>query len=200
MFELTTYDPRPVDIWSLAIIFCCMTLRRFPWKMAQLSDNSYKLFVSTPNTERPKRVMEHANRSTGDLHDSVKEDRRRLGPSEPVTREPSNSETPTSHHHGHHHHGESNRVPSTPDTEKSEGVSQQPIKGPWRLLRLLPRETRHIIGRMLEVDPNKRATMEEILADKWIASCAVCWAEGEHVVHAPGHEHTLVVGTAPTTS
>lgn len=28
----SNYDPRFVDIWSIAIIYCCMTLRRFPWK------------------------------------------------------------------------------------------------------------------------------------------------------------------------
>lgn len=46
VYDLSKYDPQPTDIWSLAIIFCCMTLRRFPWKAPRISDNSYKLFVS----------------------------------------------------------------------------------------------------------------------------------------------------------
>lgn len=25
-----TYDPRPVDIWSIAIMYCCMVLKKFP--------------------------------------------------------------------------------------------------------------------------------------------------------------------------
>lgn len=74
---------------------------------------------------------------------------------------------------------------------------QQTIKGPWRLLRLLPRETRHIIGRMLEVDPRRRATMEEILADRWVATSPVCrQEEGGRVIRAEGHEHTLEPGSA----
>ena len=40
------YDPRPVDIWSVAIIFACMILKKFPWKVPKLRDNSFKLFCS----------------------------------------------------------------------------------------------------------------------------------------------------------
>lgn len=40
------YDPRPVDVWSAAIIYCCMMLKKFPWKVPKLSDNSFKLFAS----------------------------------------------------------------------------------------------------------------------------------------------------------
>ncbi|CDK25682.1 unnamed protein product [Kuraishia capsulata CBS 1993] len=39
-----SYDPQFVDIWSIAIIYCCMTLRRFPWKAPKQSDPSFKLF------------------------------------------------------------------------------------------------------------------------------------------------------------
>lgn len=28
-----SYNPQPVDLWSIAIIYCCMTLKRFPWKI-----------------------------------------------------------------------------------------------------------------------------------------------------------------------
>lgn len=42
----TKYDPRPVDIWSCAIIYCCMVLKKFPWKVPKLSDNSFKMFAS----------------------------------------------------------------------------------------------------------------------------------------------------------
>lgn len=42
----TKYDPRPVDIWSVAIIFACMILKKFPWKIPKLRDNSFKLFCS----------------------------------------------------------------------------------------------------------------------------------------------------------
>ena len=43
-----TYDPRKTDVWSVAIIFMCMVLRRFPWTIPDpKSDPSYKAFVTT---------------------------------------------------------------------------------------------------------------------------------------------------------
>jgi len=42
-----TYDPRKTDVWSLAIIFLCMVLRRFPWKIPDpKTDPSFKAFVA----------------------------------------------------------------------------------------------------------------------------------------------------------
>ena len=76
-----------------------------------------------------------------------------------------------------------------------EPVVKKPevIKGPWRLLRLLPRETRHIIGRMLEIDPRKRATMAEILDDPWVANTIICRQDIDtgKVIAGPSHTHTL---------
>ncbi|KAB5595281.1 kinase-domain containing protein [Ceratobasidium theobromae] len=42
------YDPRKTDVWSIAIIFMCMVLRRFPWKIPDPKvDPSYKSFVQS---------------------------------------------------------------------------------------------------------------------------------------------------------
>lgn len=42
------YDPRLTDVWSVAIIFMCMILRRFPWKLPDIkTDASYRLYVSS---------------------------------------------------------------------------------------------------------------------------------------------------------
>lgn len=116
----------------------------------------------------------------------------------------------------HHHHNEqsgaslpepsgeveASQTPKSP-WARSEGANVKPevIKGPWRLLRLLPRESRHIIGRMLEIDPKGRATIEEMLEDPWVATTPVCQQlEGGEVIKAPGHTHTLEPGTADTPS
>lgn len=69
---------------------------------------------------------------------------------------------------------------------------QEVIKGPWRLLRILPRESRWIIGRMLKPNPKDRATLEEVLTDDWVVSIKVCrQEESGKVIKAPGHEHVL---------
>ncbi|KAI9826063.1 MAG: serine/threonine protein kinase [Thelocarpon impressellum] len=225
VYDQKKYDPQPVDIWSLAIIFCCMTLRRFPWKVPRTTDASYKLFVSTPNMtpERPK--------SMADLPSA---DRRGEGGSPSPSRQVSEESTSgTAHHRQHRHHDstqpvaesepasrtdrpgehrQSSERPASRQTIKEGSViregtvakdgtvvkegapSKEPsvIKGPWRLLRLLPRESRTIIGHMLEVDPKKRATLEAVLADPWVANNPFCHQEdGGLVVRAPGHIHTL---------
>ena len=42
-----SYDPRKSDVWSVAIIFLCMVLRRFPWKIPDSkTDPSFKAFIA----------------------------------------------------------------------------------------------------------------------------------------------------------
>jgi len=42
------YDPRKTDVWSVAIIFMCMLLRRFPWKIPDAkADPSFRAFVNS---------------------------------------------------------------------------------------------------------------------------------------------------------
>ncbi|KAI9713074.1 MAG: serine/threonine protein kinase [Bogoriella megaspora] len=207
VYDNAKYDPQPTDIWSLAIIFACMTLRRFPWKAPRISDNSYRLFIAPAD---PAQQAADTRRATEQA-----EERRRQ--SEPNTGDDDSKSVASSHHHRHHHHhhhshqdganaepeSHTNGAASRPDlssqpTEKNNpqaAQNAQTIKGPWRLLRLLPRESRHIIGRMLEVDPKKRASLDEILQDKWVSSAPVCSQEiNGQVIRAGNHEHTLEPG------
>lgn len=165
VYDERKYDPQPADIWSLAIIFCCMSLRRFPWKMPRVTDNSFKLFAATPTPgtemKRPSETPA-PSKSTGDLNTPARDSVADGADSKPAN--------------------------PVPEVEKKPEV----IKGPWRLLRLLPRESRHIIGRMLELDPKQRATMAEVLEDPWISGTTICRQDvGGAVTRAPGHEHTL---------
>ncbi|KAH3680599.1 hypothetical protein WICPIJ_008219 [Wickerhamomyces pijperi] len=121
------YDPRPVDVWSIAIMFCCMVLRRFPWKAPKQTDNSFKLFSTVPeiNPENP----EHKSRS----------------------------------------------------------------KGPYRLMRLLPHASRPIIAEMLQLDPLKRASMEDILKDEWFQGIEECHVLQDGNFSSPeNHKHHLI--------
>lgn len=126
-------------------------------------------------------------------------DQKRGSQSEPASRNPSGATDDTGdseHKHHHHHHNEDDKVKSDPvtrqPTQNDPNPSQATIKGPLRLLRLLPRETRHIIGRMLELDPRKRADMDEILQDPWVQNSLVCRQEEDGVIiKAPNHTHHL---------
>jgi serine/threonine protein kinase len=199
---MSKYDPQPTDIWSIAIIFCCMSLRRFPWKAPRVSDNSYKLFVAPPN-DGPKPITQ-TSKSATDLASEAREDGSKAGAqSEPASRRPSDQSTSTHNHHHHRKDGtqsESVTNDGRPASSAANGTNKeqqapQVITGPWRLLRLLPRESRHIIGRMLELDPKKRATLEEIHADKWVQNAQVCsQEEGGRLIRMDTHEHTLEPG------
>ncbi|KAK5780296.1 uncharacterized protein PWA37_000814 [Arxiozyma heterogenica] len=48
-FSSDEYDPSKVDVWSLAIIYCCMILKRFPWKKPCANDPSFKNFLMPDN-------------------------------------------------------------------------------------------------------------------------------------------------------
>ena len=192
VYDNAKYDPQPTDIWSLAIIFACMSLRRFPWKAPRMSDNSYKLFASAPSPGTPggPELPKERSKSATDLDSPFADDRR-------------SSEPGHVHSHHHHHHGDG----ATSGDQKSPGATepgprldapkQEVIKGPWRLLRLLPRETRTIIGKMLEINPKNRATLDELTSDPWTTESPVCQqVEGERVIRAGTHTHTLEPGSS----
>lgn len=127
-----------------------------------------------------------ANRRSMTPH-THRDDSKRGTQSEPASRNPT----------GHQEAGSQSAEQSQPASRQSTNSSgeQGTIKGPMRLLRLLPRETRHIIGRMLELDPRKRATMDEVLADPWVQNALVCRQEDAGTVfRAPGHSHALQPG------
>lgn len=97
-------------------------------------------------------------------------------------------------------HTDESSASSTKSTER-KGSQQTSMKGPWRLLRLLPRDSRHIIGRMLEVNPANRATLDDMLADRWCVETPFCSQEDNgQVIRAEGHEHVLEPGSGSDTT
>ncbi|KAK6957665.1 hypothetical protein Daesc_000452 [Daldinia eschscholtzii] len=196
VYDERKYDPQAVDIWSLAIIFCCMSLRRFPWKVPRLSDNSYKLFAAEPSPGHDPKKLILPSRSTNDLTSIpqrdifAEDDGKQQGskPTEPST--PSSNGATTGAGNG----GSNSTSTGTNGQEKKEV-----IRGPWRLLRLLPRESRHIIGRMLTIDPKKRAQMPEILEEPWVSDTVICRQIGHgQVIHADDHTHVLEPPAPPS--
>ncbi|KAM0472006.1 hypothetical protein ACHAPX_008953 [Trichoderma viride] len=186
VYDSKEYNAEEVDIWSLAIIFCCMTLRRFPWKIPRMTDNSYKLFAATPTPGHdPGKLLRP--KSTNDLS------------SVPAREFLADDDGKSQRSMGHKRNDSTDSQAVGPDTPKLPipGVSvpdrsKEVVRGPWRILRLLPRESRHIIHRMLDVNPKSRARMGEILDEPWIADTVICQQldSGEHVP-ARDHKHVL---------
>ncbi|CCK70792.1 serine/threonine protein kinase NPR1 KNAG_0F01240 [Huiozyma naganishii CBS 8797] len=157
------YDPRPVDVWSTAIIFACMILKKFPWKIPKLRDNSFKLFCSGRNCDSLSTL---------------------------VTRTP---EPPS------YDNLESSNHASGKQSQHSSHNSIDPNNpniGPQRLLHSLPEESQHIIGRMIDLAPACRSTIDEIMDDPWIKSIDMCHVVANKlkptVVSGQDHTHTQV--------
>ncbi|KAF9889417.1 serine/threonine protein kinase [Aspergillus nanangensis] len=217
VYDEKKYDPRPTDVWSLAIIFCCMTLRRFPWKQPRVSDNSYRLFVSTPTPGTPVPDSDpkrhRAVKSTPNLPSAAHDSQQTQASEKPGSSTTSSKQAPPKMEENHtpesptdtkdcdsQKNGSINKptrttskeAPPLPASAQSAGPRPEVIKGPWRLLRLLPRESRYIIGRMLKVSVKDRATLDDVLTDEWVRNINACQQEvsGE-LIKAPGHTHVL---------
>lgn len=190
VYEERKYDPTAVDIWSLAIIYCCMTLRRFPWKVPRMTDNSYKLFASDPTPGHdPKKLVLPPNKSMSALSETPQRDMFAGDEDKAKAEQASNK---SQHDKPRESLTTENPGSSTASTAAAGEKPKEIIRGPWRILRLLPRESRHVIGRMLEIDPKKRAKMPEILEDVWVSNTVICrQVEPGRVIKAEGHTHIL---------
>lgn len=193
-----TYDPRLADIWSLAIIFLCMMLLRFPWKIADPNaDPNFRTFVEihpelrcniTQNdeSEQPQPLSE-SNENTQlklqtlfgegnmkDLHirtateagyittqeggDTNEQNAAEMVPMSPVDSvhereqrdEPEPADTSVCESDAHPARG--NEELNEPDCRAQES-----------LFRQIPRESRRCISRMLALQPEMRATLDDLL-------------------------------------
>ncbi|ODV76892.1 Pkinase-domain-containing protein [Suhomyces tanzawaensis NRRL Y-17324] len=140
------YDPRHADVWSVAVVFSCMILKRFPWKIPKVSDPSYRSFAGIEDIQDKKPVHE----SLSDL-----------------------------------------------SLTTSSSSVKKVARGPDRLLRLLPAESRELIRNMLTIDPTKRYLMDEVVEDEFFKSIKHCHTvhdlHGKASVFKPdNHKHHLV--------
>lgn len=166
------YDPRPVDVWSVAIIFCCMMLKKFPWKVPKVIDNSFKLFATRPdgmslNDCLIKEPEPSGLSSVAALKDAI-----------------NNVESPK----------------PQPDADLGNAHTSNEV-GAGRLLFALPEDCRTLIGRMVDLAPACRISVEECFEDSWLKSISMCTVEERinidglvnyQVEKGLDHEHTVV--------
>lgn len=150
--------------------------------MPRLSDNSYKLFAADPSPGHDPQKLILPSRSTNDLSNIPQRDI--FSEEDGKQQRPKGADPPAT---------------STANTDGTSQDKKEVIKGPWRLLRLLPRESRHIIGRMLTIDPKKRAQMPEILEEPWVSDTIICrQVDHGQVIHAEDHTHVLEPPAPPS--
>lgn len=172
------YDPRPVDVWSAAIIYCCMILKKFPWKVPKLTDNSFKMFASRPD---PIPLSEMLKKTPATMAEGSYNSDLAAAAAEAAQNSPK---------------------PVSKDSASPAGNPHTSTEaGPGRLLLALPEDCRKLIGRMVELAPACRITIEECFKDEWLASVNMCTVEEQfhadgtntfEVVKADDHDHTQV--------
>lgn len=187
------YDPRPVDIWSAAIIYSCMTLRKFPWKVPKLTDQSFKLFATRGDGSEPLNsvLKRTADTPLATIPDEEKkpglEDLHISSPPLPPKDEQPKTNGQKHQHHNHHN----NQKRKKPETKLASGEA--------RLLNALPEYSRPLIGKMVNLAPALRCTIDEIFEDKWLDGIDECYeddVEGEddtkRLFRGKDHTHTEV--------
>lgn len=165
------YDPRPVDVWLAAIIYCCMMLKKFPWKVPKLSDNSFKLFATRGESMPLQEVLKQ---TPADY------------PQSPTSLESVQENLATVN------------LDNTTSTDGKAHTSTE--TGAGRLLNALPEECRPLIGRMVELPPACRISIDDCFKDPWLLLVSMCTVEentefGEpryYVQSCSNHDHTQV--------
>lgn len=145
-----------------------------------MTDNSFKLFAAVPTPGHDPKKLVAPCRSTNDLtsipaRDFLNEDEGR-GRSRPEQKDD----------------GDTSQAASAAQPSSTSGEKKETIRGPWRILRLLPRESRHIVSRMLDIDPKTRARMDEILQEPWVADTVIC-QQFDHGQIVPAEDHTHIL-------
>lgn len=150
-----------------------------------MTDSSFKMFAAEPTPGHdPSRLIGGHAKSTSDLATTRSRD---FLPAEEKKDHP-----PHSQHHTQQQEKTAPKVDAAATAKSGGEPRREHIRGPWRILRLLPRESRHIIHRMLDLNPKTRATMEQILEEGWVADTVICQQlENGVVIPAEDHEHVL---------
>ena len=188
-----TYDPRPVDIWSVAIIYCCMVLKKFPWKIPKLSDASFKAFASRePGVtfgELLKRLPEPPSYNLKE--DDILEE----------NEENENEEIIEAKVDDIVDSKESTTTSSTPGKDSTgEAKHTSNLLGEDRLLGALSNEVRPLISKMVRLAPACRIDIESCFLDPWLSNIQMCTMIDENgeqsnhgkLIPANDHEHTQV--------
>lgn len=204
-----------------------MSLRRFPWKVPRLSDNSYKLFAAEPTpghdpkkltlagksgsvaakaeaedepnaetTEKakegnPKQEIEESSDKKDATDEKVKVTETDIKP-ETAEKAEKDDYAEKDEHDKDHKKEAGDKPTEAPKTEDKPAEKREVIRGPWRILRLLPRESRHVIGGMLAIDPKERIKMADLIKDPWVADTVICrQIEPSRIIRSNTHTHIL---------
>jgi serine/threonine protein kinase len=224
------YDPRLVDVWLVAIIYFCMVLKRFPWKVPKLTDASYRLFAELESGAPPPSDSAAPPPSDSAAPQPPSDSAAPQPPSDSAAPQPPSDSAAPQPPSGSADADDSgglvagvqkmlNTDGDAPQikielAQKEDGVANgdtagsagaagaagagarhhqlSKVRGPDRLLRILPSASRPLIRGMLAIDPQKRLLIEDVVRDPFFVSIQMCTQHGDTFVPAKDHLHHLV--------
>lgn len=163
------YDARLVDIWACGIVYYCLHFQEMPWRVAQTSDALYATYAQACTSHPLK-----------DAHSQVVKD----------THSVSSATTHSSRDHTKEPHTSTSSLSSSRERER-EREREKEMFYPATISNLSPRACRSLIRRMLEPDPKKRTSIEEVMTHSWVVGIEVC-----HSMEEPKHVHSHAVAQA----
>ncbi|ODV61631.1 Pkinase-domain-containing protein [Ascoidea rubescens DSM 1968] len=187
------YDPRAVDIWSAAMIFSCMMLRKFPWKVPKLTDQSFKMFATRNGGESLNNLLKKTPPPPSYFESNAVPPIRFNNP-------PINSKNKL----------QNPQIQQSIDIKPaiSQKLHKPNITGEMRLLNAMPEYCRPLLSKMVELAPACRCNIDEAFKDHWFNSIDMCHYEEEFekvntnkysseiitsdLIKAKNHEHTVV--------
>ncbi|GCF00786.1 serine/threonine protein kinase [Zygosaccharomyces mellis] len=138
------YEPQCADIWSIGIIYCCMMLKRFPWKVPRDTDENFKLFcmpdnephdyaASAKHHEQLLKEREEERHRRKNLDEPGPESQSVLNKNEQLHNKSDQNHTPDHHDYNNHEQNDDNDNENEHHDhrqEKTEGNSDQPSSKP----------------------------------------------------------------------
>ncbi|KAF9963780.1 hypothetical protein BGZ70_007182 [Mortierella alpina] len=79
------------------------------------------------------------------------------------------------------------RIPKADQDPSFQAFAKPDGTGKLRLLKLMPRESRPIMSRILEMDPRRRVLITDVLEDPWVKNVDHCTVD----YMSPHHPHHL---------
>ena len=150
-----------------------MILGRFPWKVAALSDEAFRLFATA------KRPNFHAERGMGRSTTAPPSLQTSTTVAEiPCDLKAANMNTVSMINVA---------LDEAADTKGTERAQE-----PCRLLSLLPSKSRELVRNMLLLNAHSRPTLEQICHYPWIQQSNLCSQDDSEPIHyGPQHDHVL---------
>jgi serine/threonine protein kinase len=152
------YNPQSTDVRSLAIVYCCMVLGRFPWQEASLQDQKFAQFADrSASSHQAQTKRQNNNVEAQEYHIMAAE--------------------LSAEGQGEHTDKLSEKtsicivveVRPSPDIDNTSNLPP-----PGKPSQQFSEESWNVVRGMLHLDGQKRASMQQLEQSDWVRKSRVC--------------------------